>query len=170
MIRIAPLRVKIKKSWFKRYIRLRGLYARHYQQELKDWPSDESHFVWPTETYRDSLELMIGGETFLLRHHRGETDDATWVWATGRKTLCAGDFYIQMLPNVGNPRRVQRHPEEWAEAVEEMAALNPEILLPAHGDVIYGTKKIRTALLDVAEALRYIVDHTITGGWSALFL
>ena len=150
-------------DWFKRYPRLRGLYSRHYQQQLKDWPDCEADFIWPTQTYKDTLELQIGGETFLLRHHRGETDDATWVWVPERKVLCTGDFYIQMLPNVGNPRRIQRHPEEWAEAVEEMSALNAEILLPGHGDVIYGSQEIRRALLDVAEVLRYVVDHTIAG-------
>ena len=150
-------------DWFNRYIRLRGLYSRHNQQELKDWPKSEVDFIWPTQTYRDTLELQIGGETFVLRHHRGETDDATWLWAAGRKVLCTGDFYIQMLPNVGNPRRIQRHPEEWAEAVEEMATLNAEILLPGHGDVIYGREEIRMALLDVVEVLKYIVDHTIAG-------
>jgi len=150
-------------EWFNRYIRLRGLYCHHNQQSLQDWPATAADLIWPTLTYRDTLELEIGGERFVLRHHRGETDDATWIWVPGRQTIAAGDFYMHMLPNVGNPRRYQRHPEEWAEAVEEMAKLGCEVFLPGHGDAIAGFEAIRTALLDVAEVLRYIVDHTIDG-------
>src|SRR5689334_15993778 len=44
-------------------------------------------------TYDERLELVIGGETFELCHGRGETDDATWVWAPARGVVCAGDFF-----------------------------------------------------------------------------
>lgn len=150
-------------EWFSRYLRLRGLYCHHNQQAIKDWPADKDDLIWPTRTYRDTLELEVGGELFVLRHHRGETDDATWVWVPGRNIIAAGDFYMHMLPNVGNPRRIQRHPEEWADAVEEMSSLDCQVFLPGHGDCIHGSDKVRTALHDVSQVLRYIVDHAIIG-------
>ncbi|MBM3132465.1 MAG: MBL fold metallo-hydrolase, partial [Chloroflexi bacterium] len=148
-------------EWFKHYIRMRGFEAYHQGQQ-KDWPDSKDDIFWPTQTYRDTLELVIGGEKFILNHDRGETDDATWVWVPGRRVLASGDFYLHILPNVGNPRRTQRHPEDWAIAVEKMVALKPEFLLPGHGGVVYGEKEIRTALLDVAEVLHYIVDYTLS--------
>ncbi len=148
-------------NWFDRYIQLRGYYSRHNQQQLTDWPDSADDLIWPTQTYYDTLELEIGGETFILNHDRGETDDATWVWVPGRKILASGDFYMHMLPNVGNPRRYQRQPEEWAIACEKMEALKPEVLMPGHGPVVHGEEEIQTALLDVAEVLHYIVDYTI---------
>lgn len=158
-------------EWFDRYIDHR-VNVTHYQpQTLVDWPEDKNDIIWPTQTYDgDSFELDIGGELFVLRHHRGETDDATWVWVPERKVIASGDFYMHMLPNVGNPRRIQRHPEEWAMALEEMAALNAEVLLPGHGDAIYGSEEVKTALLDVAEVLRYVVDYTIAAMNSEEFL
>jgi alkyl sulfatase BDS1-like metallo-beta-lactamase superfamily hydrolase len=148
---------------FERYIRLRGSIAKYMSQPLEQLPEDRDDLVWPTQTFRDRLELSIGGETFILRHHRGETDDHLYVWAPGRKALASADYYQGFLPNAGNGKRVQRHPEEWAAALVEMAALEPEILLPAHGEAITDPATIRENLLVLAETLQFIVDHTIDG-------
>jgi alkyl sulfatase BDS1-like metallo-beta-lactamase superfamily hydrolase len=67
------------------------------------------------------------------------------------------------LPNAGNGKRYQRHVEEWVVALEEMAALEPAILLPAHGEAITDTATIVENFSVLAEALQYIVDHTIEG-------
>jgi alkyl sulfatase BDS1-like metallo-beta-lactamase superfamily hydrolase len=55
---------------------------------------------------------------------------------------------------------VQRYPEEWAAALEEMAAKDAELLLPGHGPYIDGADEVKTALLDAAEYLRSIVEQT----------
>jgi len=148
---------------FERYIRLRGSIAKYMNQPPEQLPEDRDDLVWPTRTFRDRLELSIGGETFVLQHHRGETDDQLYVWVPGRKALASADYYQGFLPNAGNGKRVQRHPEEWAAALVEMAALDPEILLPAHGEAITDPATIRENLLVLAETLQFIVDHTIDG-------
>ena len=150
-------------KWFSRHLRLRGLYSKTYSQRLEDWPDDESDIVWPTQTYKDTLELEIGGERFILNHDRGETDDHTWVWVPGRKVLCSADFFIHHLGNLGNPKRVQRHVEESAFALEEMAELGAEIALPGHGEPIYGSEEIKTVFLTMAEIWKSIVEQTIDG-------
>ena len=127
------------------------------------WPSQDEEFFWPTETYRDSLELEIGGESFVCRHGKGETDDHTWVWMPGRSAIASGDFFCMTMPNCGNPNKVQRYPEEWADADEEMAALGAELLLPGHGDPIRGADVIRRGLLEQAEFLRSVVRQTLDG-------
>jgi alkyl sulfatase BDS1-like metallo-beta-lactamase superfamily hydrolase len=148
---------------FERYIRLRGSVAKYMSQPLEQLPASRDDLVWPTRTFRDRLELAIGGETFVLQHHRGETDDQLYVWVPERKALASADYYQGFLPNAGNGKRVQRHPEEWAVALREMAALEPEILLPAHGEALTDPETIRENLLVLAETLQYIVDHTIAG-------
>ena len=148
---------------FERYLRLRGSVAKYMSQPLEQLPASRDDLVWPTRTFRDRLELAIGGETFVLQHHRGETDDQLYVWVPGRKALASADYYQGFLPNAGNGKRVQRHPEEWAAALREMAALEPEILLPAHGEAITDPEMIRENLLVLAETLQYIVDHAIAG-------
>jgi alkyl sulfatase BDS1-like metallo-beta-lactamase superfamily hydrolase len=148
---------------FERYLRLRGSLAKYMSQPLEQLPEDRDDLVWPTRTFRDRLELAIGGETFVLQHHRGETDDQLYVWVPGRRALASADYYQGFLPNAGNGKRVQRYPEEWAVALREMAELEPQILLPAHGEAITDPETIRENLLVLAETLQYIVDHTIAG-------
>ncbi|HYZ93550.1 MAG TPA: alkyl sulfatase dimerization domain-containing protein [Actinomycetota bacterium] len=147
---------------FDRYLRTVGLQEHinsvQFGFENMRWPTD---YIYPDTTYRDSLELTIGGERFELNHGKGETDDATWVWAPDRGVLCTGDFWISCVPNCGNPQKVQRYPEEWVQAFEKMIPLGAETLLPGHGPLITGAKDVERALTDAAAYLRSIVDQTL---------
>ncbi|MEX2538604.1 MAG: alkyl sulfatase dimerization domain-containing protein [Actinomycetota bacterium] len=147
---------------FKRYQRMAELneHINTIQFGFRDvrWPRE---YHWPTTTYQDALTLTIGGERFELRHGKGETDDATWVWAADRGLLATGDFWISCVPNCGNPQKVQRYPEEWVEAFEGMLALDAEMLLPGHGPLIVGAEKVRTAITDTADYLRSIIEQTL---------
>lgn len=152
---------------FGRYIRTAGLNAHINGQrpgpDGKRWAEDEGDFDWPTRTYRDTLELELGGERFVLRHGKGETEDATWVWAPERRVIAAGDLLTGYLPNAGNPRKVQRYAEEWADAAEEMASLRPEVVITGHGDVATGEEALQDELLTLSRYLRHIVDHALRG-------
>ena len=148
---------------FHRYIRLRGSLAKYMSQPEEQLPASESDLVWPTRYMKDRLELEIGGEKFVLQHHRGETDDQLYVWVPGRGALASADYYQGFLPNAGNGKRYQRHVEDWVVALEEMASLEPKILLPAHGEAITDTATIVENFSVLAEALQYIVDHTVDG-------
>lgn len=151
------------KPRFERYIRLRGSLAKYMSQPEDQLPASESDLVWPTRYFSDRLELEIGGEIFVLQHHKGETDDQLYVWVPGRKALASADYYQGFLPNAGNGKRYQRHVEDWAVAMREMAALQPEILLPAHGAPISDTATIVENFTVLADTLQYIVDVTIEG-------
>jgi len=151
------------KPRFERYLRLRGSIAKYMSQPEEQLPRNESDLVWPTRYFDDRLELTIGGETFVLQHHRGETDDQLYVWAADRKVLASADYYQGFLPNAGNGKRVQRYVEEWAVAMREMAALEPVALLPAHGEPLTDTTSIVLNFTILADALQHIVDHTIDG-------
>ena len=148
---------------FNRYIRLRGSLAKYMSQPEEQLPASTSDLVWPTRYFSDRLEIEVGGETFVLQHHKGETDDQLYVWVPGRKALASADYYQGFLPNAGNGKRFQRHVEEWSAAMKEMAALEPAILLPAHGEPITDTATIQENFLVLAEAFDYIIDHTIEG-------
>ena len=148
---------------FERYIRLRGSLAQYMSQPKIQLPKTRDDLVWPTRIFDDRLELEIGGERFVLQHHRGETDDQLYVWVPGRKALASADYYQGFLPNAGNGKRSQRYVEEWAVALREMADLKPEILLPAHGEEITDSAVIQENFTVLAEALQYIVDKTLDG-------
>jgi alkyl sulfatase BDS1-like metallo-beta-lactamase superfamily hydrolase len=147
---------------FHRYRKTMGLqeHINKIQFGFEDmrWPAD---YVFPDTTYQDTLTLNVGGERFELHHGKGETDDATWTWAADRGILAAGDFWISCVPNCGNPQKVQRYPEEWVAAFEQMIPLGAELLLPGHGPAIEGADQVRTALSDAADYLRSIIEQTL---------
>jgi alkyl sulfatase BDS1-like metallo-beta-lactamase superfamily hydrolase len=122
------------------------------------WPRE---YRYPDVTYRDTLDLQVGGLALELHHCRGETDDHTWTWVPARKVLCCGDMFIWASPNAGNPQKVQRYPIEWARGLRTMAALGAEVLLPGHGVPVIGADRIVQALTDSAELLEHLHDETV---------
>jgi alkyl sulfatase BDS1-like metallo-beta-lactamase superfamily hydrolase len=132
--------------------------ARQFRAPGLRWPTE---YRYPDVTYRDALDLEVGGLRLELRHDRGETDDSTWVWLPERRALCTGDLFIWAAPNCGNPQKVQRYPREWARALRRMAELDAELLLPGHGPPILGADRIAEALADTAALLEIIHDRTV---------
>jgi alkyl sulfatase BDS1-like metallo-beta-lactamase superfamily hydrolase len=119
--------------------------------------------IWidPDTTFHDRMSLNVGGLRLDLRHDKGETDDHLWAWIPEHKAVVAGDFVIWVFPNAGNPQKVQRYPLEWARALRQMMALEPELLLPAHGLPVHGQKRIATMLGDMAGALEHLTQATL---------
>ncbi len=115
----------------------------------------------PDLTYRERLDLDIGGNAVQLNHAKGETDDHTWAWIPHHKAICAGDFFIWCFPNAGNPQKVQRYPVDWALAMRDMAERDAELFLPAHGLPIQGKQRIKSVLNDVADSLEFLVKETL---------
>lgn len=147
---------------FERYRMTAGYNAainrRQFGLDDLEWPTE---YRQPDLTYRDALDLEVGGERFALTHARGETDDATWVWAPDRGVLATGDLFIWATPNAGNPQKAQRYPDEWAAALRRMARLDAEIALPGHGPPLVGAQRVTTALDDTAALLESLVTQTL---------
>lgn len=145
---------------FHRYRLMHGQNARINQRQFGlGKPVFPRHFDWPTLLVGDRLTQRIGGLEVQLHAARGETDDSLWMWVPARRYLFTGDLVIWQAPNCGNPQKVQRYPEEWAAALEAMAALDAEWLFPGHGLVVHGAAAIRTMLLDAARYLRVLIDQ-----------
>ena len=147
---------------FERYVLTAGyngaINARQFGLDELAFPTD---FRPPDETFRDRLDLEVGGERFELHHAKGETDDHTWTWVPGRRILCCGDLFIWATPNAGNPQKAQRYPLDWARALREMEALGAELLLPGHGLPVVGAERVRQALGDTAVLLESLCDQTL---------
>jgi alkyl sulfatase BDS1-like metallo-beta-lactamase superfamily hydrolase len=69
---------------------------------------------------------------------------------------------IWSAPNCGNPQKVQRYPVDWADALEEMAALGAEWLFPGHGLVVRGEDAVRRVLEETARWLRGLAEQVLT--------
>jgi len=147
---------------FHRYRLTHGWNAHINQRQfsLPD-PLFPDHFDWPTLTFRDALTQHLGDLEIRLQAAKGETDDHCYVWIPGYRYLFTGDLVIWHAPNCGNPQKVQRYPVEWAEALEQMAALDAEWLFPGHGLVVHGRDAVRTLLTATARYLRVIIDQVL---------
>jgi alkyl sulfatase BDS1-like metallo-beta-lactamase superfamily hydrolase len=118
-------------------------------------------FIYPDVSVGDHMSMTRGGLEIDLRHGIGETDDHLWAWIPKHRAICSGDFVTWVFPNAGNPQKVQRYPLEWAKTLRDMAALEPELLLPAHGLPVSGRARIVKMLLTIAEALEFLVRETL---------
>jgi alkyl sulfatase BDS1-like metallo-beta-lactamase superfamily hydrolase len=115
----------------------------------------------PDVTYREQLDMTVGDTRFELRHCLGETDDHTWTYVPEHRLISAGDQFIWMFPNCGNPQKVQRYPLEWAASLREMAATDVELFVPAHGLPIGGHDRIVRCLDTVADTLEALVHQVV---------
>ena len=118
-------------------------------------------WVRPDRSYRSEDTLTYGGSEFALHHGKGETDDHTWTWVPEHRAVCAGDFFIWVFPNAGNPQKAQRYPREWVDALRAMAATDPDLFLPAHGLPIAGKERIQRVLYGVADTLEALVREVL---------
>lgn len=115
----------------------------------------------PSVTVGDQHTFTVGDETIELHHARGETDDHLWAWLPDRRAIMAGDFLIWNFPNAGNPQKVQRFPIEWAAALRTMAAMEPELIVPAHGLPITGAERVAGVLDTIATTLETLVAQVL---------
>jgi alkyl sulfatase BDS1-like metallo-beta-lactamase superfamily hydrolase len=120
-----------------------------------------SSWVAADRSFATTLVLDKGELSIELHHARGETDDHAWAWIPARRAVVTGDLIVWVFPNAGNPQKVQRYPAEWAAALRQMAALEPELLLPAHGLPIAGRDRIQRVLGDTARVLELLVAQTL---------
>jgi glyoxylase-like metal-dependent hydrolase (beta-lactamase superfamily II) len=145
---------------FHRYGLMHGLNARINQRQFAlPAPMFPDRFDWPTLLVRERLVQRLGDVELRYTAAQGETDDALWVWVPERRYLFTGDLIIWQAPNCGNPQKVQRYPEEWAQALEAMAGCDAEWLFPGHGLAVRGRDAVRTVLTETARYLRVIVDE-----------
>jgi alkyl sulfatase BDS1-like metallo-beta-lactamase superfamily hydrolase len=164
---------------FERYAKTAGHLAGTFDAQFAAWDRHGGdvvrHAVYcpPTVAYEDRLELDgLGGQVLECRHGLGETDDHTWVWVPGPRVVVGGDFIVSSLPNAGTPFRVQRYVLEWAEALEEMASLEPAAIISGHGGVFreHGQEMLATT----ARALRYLDGEVVrrlnAGQWQEQIL
>lgn len=126
-----------------------------------DKPTFPRNPIRPTQTFHDKMTLSLGDLTVELFATKGETDDMCFIWIPEKRYLFCGDLFEWTMPNTGNPRKMERHPLEWAQALEQMMALDPEVLFPGHGFVLQGRESIQTLLGDAAALNRDFVTQVV---------
>ncbi|MCS6957483.1 MAG: MBL fold metallo-hydrolase [Aquificaceae bacterium] len=95
--------------------------------------------IGPDITTSTSMTIKLGGETLEIHHLcKGHSDSDLVLWMPRRRILFAGDLVFGgRVPFLGSG-----HSRTWLQCLESIKELSPEILLPGHGEPIYGKEKI----------------------------
>jgi alkyl sulfatase BDS1-like metallo-beta-lactamase superfamily hydrolase len=97
----------------------------------------------------------------------GETLDSLVVWLPAeRMAFCSNlmGALFGALPNLYTLRGDRlRSARQFLRSVDELLALEPEMLMTGHGEPIVGWDTIRERVQKVRDAVRYIQDETIKG-------
>lgn len=121
-------------------------------------------YLEPTQRIAGTTRITRQGFDLELAKAPGETPDHLVVWwAKGRVLFCGDNFY-HAFPNLyairGTP---YRDFDAWADTLDQIIAYEAEILAPGHTNPIFGAGKIRQALTDYRDAIRYVVAETVRG-------
>jgi alkyl sulfatase BDS1-like metallo-beta-lactamase superfamily hydrolase len=121
----------------------------------------KQEYVYPTKTFLGDMVFTLGDKTFELHTVRAETDDAVWVYVPELKAAFIGDLIIAGLPNVGNPWKPTRFALDWAKALEDVRALNPEHLFCSGAGYYYHGEKALEILDYNIEAIVSLHDQVV---------
>ncbi len=126
--------------------------------------------VEPTSTVANGAPYKFtqGGvdiELFALPGAEGA--DNLVLWLPQKKILLSGDFFgpiFPQFPNIFTMRGEKiRKPVEYIASLEQIIALQPEMIVPSHKNPITGKEKIMIGLIKMRDATRFVHDATVKG-------
>lgn len=115
------------------------------------------------------LKLTLGGRTLELLAMKGgaEGSDNLVLWLPEERILFSGDFFgpiFPQFPNIFTMRGEKiRRPIEYIDALEQIIALEPKMIVPSHLDPITDATQIMAGLIRMRDATRYVHDEVIKG-------
>lgn len=109
-----------------------------------------------------------GGVRFEVHPTPGaEGADNVCLWLPDQKVLFSGDFFGPLFPQFPNIFTMRgekiRKPIEYIRSLDRIIALGPEMIIPSHNDPIEGGEGIRTSLIKMRDAVKFIHDAVIAG-------
>jgi cyclase len=88
----------------------------------------------PTVTFESALRIDLGGRIVELKHlGRGNTGGDVVAWLPAERILVAGDLVDHPVPYA-----FAGYPGEWIGTLDRLAALDPLLVVPGHGEVLRG--------------------------------
>lgn len=117
--------------------------------------------VDPTETFDDHMVLCEFPRIELL-WVPSETDCALAMWLPDTRTLFAGAAVpADFIPNVGTPQRSLRLTGRWADTLDRLIELRPEVLVIEFGAFVTGEDLIAERMTTTAHALRWLRSEVV---------
>lgn len=117
-----------------------------------------------TILFDDKYEFKLGGLSFVVSAAPAETLDALTVWIPEKKTVFVGDLIYESFPNIYTLRGTKpRWALDYVHSIDDVLALDAEIMIPSHGEAIKGSDAVRAALTKYRDAILYVHDATVAG-------
>jgi glyoxylase-like metal-dependent hydrolase (beta-lactamase superfamily II) len=106
----------------------------HFKTEIEagtlEGPPAIKPLILPNRVFTGSTRLEIGGLHIELIQCAIHSDDATVLWLPQQKTLLCGDTMEDTVTYVSEPESLARDLDE----LDRLARLDPDRILPNHGD------------------------------------
>lgn len=120
--------------------------------------------IVPTIMFEEEYNFELGGVEFNVLHTPGETYDHLSVWVPKYRAAFVGDNFYTSFPNMYTLRGTKpRWALDYVDSINRILALEPEILIPSHGDAIIGEQQIQRELIRYRDAILYVHDKTVLG-------
>jgi len=140
-------------------------------EQTGPWAGNYGAKVDPNVFFDEQYEFTLGGTKFELFSTPGETPDHLTVWIPAYKMAFIGDNYSGIatpepnsFPNLYAIRGTKpRWALDWAQSLDKVLKLKPEIVLNGHGDLIMGNPEISKRLGRYRDAILYVHDETVKG-------
>ncbi len=102
-----------------------------------------SGLTWPTLTFTGKMTLWLGKlEVQLLQLGRGHTKGDTVVWLPGERAMLSGDVVeFDATPYAGDA-----YFQDWPQTLANIAALQPQALVPGRGPALVGAAQVDKGL------------------------
>ena len=134
------------------------------RQSVVASPGNYAAEIVPTVLFDEKYRFTLGDVRFELFSTPGETPDHLTVWLPKYKAAFIGDNYYESFPNMYTLRGTKpRWALDYVRSLEKVLALKPEILLPSHGEPIYGNAEITRRLTQYRDAILYVHDAVVAG-------
>jgi len=89
----------------------------------------------PNVTFEHELDLELGNRAVQIKFlGRGNTAGDAIAFLPKEKILIAGDLVVHPGPYMGSG-----FPTEWSKTLERMIEMNPQIIVPGHGEILHDT-------------------------------
>jgi len=87
-------------------------------------------FTYPNFTFAESAAIWLGGREIRLIHAQAITSGDTYLYLPKERILVTGDILVRPIPfAVGGT-----FPADWIATLQKLIALNPEVVVPGHGE------------------------------------
>jgi cyclase len=109
----------------------------------------------PNLTFEHELDLDLGNRVVQIKFlGRGNTAGDAVIFLPKEKVLITGDIVVHPVPYL-----CSGYPSEWIETLQRMIDLNPQTIVPGHGEVLHDTSyllQVKNLLTTVVTAVRKV--------------